>query len=151
MANKPRNKPYCVGRSHTGLGLFAAAPIKKGALIAPYVGRLLDCSKKKDDAVVNKYLFELDGRWTIDGSVRKNIARYINHACKPNAEADVKPRKHQVLIRAIRNIRQGEEISYDYGRQYFKTYLKPLGCKCTVCETKRKKETSPSFGPTNLR
>jgi len=141
MPNKPHNKLYCVGRSRTGLGLFAAEPIKKGTLIIPYVGRLLDCWKKEDDAVVNKYLFELNGRWTIDGSVRKNIARYINHACKPNAEADVKPHKHQVLIRAIRNIQQGEEINYDYGTQYFKTYLKPRGCKCTTCEMKRKKET----------
>jgi len=39
----------------------------------------------------DKYLFELNNRWTIDGSVRKNIARYINHACKPNAESDVRP------------------------------------------------------------
>ena len=52
----------------------------------------------------SRYLFELDGRWTIDGSVRKNIARYINHSCRPNAESDVKPRKRTVHICAIRNI-----------------------------------------------
>jgi hypothetical protein len=133
-------KPYRVGRSSTGLGLFATKPIKKGAKIVRYFGPLLDCKKKKDDAVENKYLFELNNRWTIDGSVRENIARYINHACKPNAESDVRPRKRKVFIRAIKNIEPGEEINYDYGTDYFKAYLKPVGCKCAACEKKRKKK-----------
>jgi hypothetical protein len=136
----PSNKPYRVGRSRTGLGLFATSPIKKGAKIVRYFGPLLDSRKKKDDAIENKYLFELNGRWTIDGSVRKNIARYINHACKPNAESDVNPRKRKVVIRAIRKIEPGEEINYDYGTDYFKAYLKPIGCKCDACEKKRKKK-----------
>jgi hypothetical protein len=136
----PKNKPYRVGRSATGLGLFATKPIKKGSKIIRYFGPLLDSKKKKDDAIENKYLFELTNRWTIDGSVRKNIARYINHACKPNAESDVKPRKRKVIIRAIKNIEPGEEINYDYGTDYFKAYLKPIGCKCAACEKKRKKK-----------
>jgi hypothetical protein len=138
-AISPR-KPYRVGRSRTGLGLFATKPIKKGAKIVRYFGPLLDSRKKKDDAIENKYLFELNGRWTIDGSVRKNVARYINHACRPNAESDVMPRKRKVVIRAIKNIAPGEEINYDYGTDYFKAYLKPIGCKCDACERKRKKK-----------
>ena len=134
------NKPYRVGRSRTGLGLFATRPIKKGTRIIRYFGPLLDCKKKKDDAIENKYLFELSSRWTIDGSVRKNVARYINHACKPNAESDVKPRKRKVVIRAIKDIEPGEEINYDYGTDYFKAYLKPIGCKCDACEKKRRKK-----------
>jgi hypothetical protein len=134
------DKPYRVGRSRTGLGLFATKPIKKGAKIVRYFGPLLDCRKKKHDAIENKYLFELNNRWTIDGSVRKNIARYINHACKPNAESDVSARKRKVVIRAIKNIEPGEEINYDYGTDYFKAYLKPIGCKCAACEKKRKKK-----------
>ena len=133
-------KPYRIGRSRTGLGLFATKPIRKGTKIVRYFGPLLDCKKKKDDAVENKYLFELNGRWTIDGSVRENIARYINHACKPNAESDVRPRKRKVFIRAIKHIEPGEEINYDYGTDYFKAYLKPIGCKCAACEKKRKKK-----------
>jgi hypothetical protein len=133
-------KPYRVGRSRTGLGLFATKPIKKGAKIVRYFGPILDSKKKKDDAIENKYLFELNGRWTIDGSVRENIARYINHACRPNAESDVKPRKRKVVIRAIKNISPGEEINYDYGTDYFKAYLKPIGCKCAACEKKRRKQ-----------
>jgi hypothetical protein len=134
------NKPYRIGRSRTGLGLFATRPIKKGTRIIRYFGPLLDSRKEKDDAVENKYLFELNGRWTIDGSVRENVARYINHACRPNAESDVKPRKRKVFIRAIKNIEPGEEINYDYGTDYFKAYLKPVGCKCDACERKRRKK-----------
>jgi hypothetical protein len=134
------NKPYRIGRSRTGLGLFATKPIKKGRRIIRYFGPILDSKKKHDDAIENKYLFELNNRWTIDGSVRANVARYINHACKPNAESDVRPRKRRVYIRAIKNIEPGEEISYDYGTDYFKAYLKPIGCKCDACEKKRKKK-----------
>ena len=134
------NKPYRIGRSRTGLGLFATKPIKKGARIIRYFGPLLDSRREEHDAVENKYLFELNGRWTIDGSVRENIARYINHACRPNAESDVKPRKRKVFIRAIKNIEPGEEINYDYGTDYFKAYLKPVGCKCDACERKRRKK-----------
>src|SRR5207248_6979610 len=103
-------------------------------------GPLLESKKKKDDALENMCLFELNDRWPIDGSVRKNIARYINHACKPNAESDVRPRKRKVFIRAFKNIEPGEEINYDYGTDYFKAYLKPIGCKCAACEKKRKKQ-----------
>jgi hypothetical protein len=134
------NKPYRIGRSRTGLGLFATKPIKKGTRIIRYFGPLLDTQKEEDDAVENKYLFELSNRWTIDGSVRENVARYINHSCRPNAESDVKPRKRKVFIRAIKNIEPGEEINYDYGTDYFKAYLKPIGCKCNACEGKRKKK-----------
>ncbi|MGE5158445.1 MAG: SET domain-containing protein [Gemmatimonas sp.] len=134
------NKPYRIGRSRTGLGLFATKPIKKGTRIIRYFGPLLDSRKEEDDAIENKYLFELTNRWTIDGSIRENVARYINHSCRPNAESDVKPRKRKVFIRAIKNIEPGEEINYDYGTDYFKAYLKPIGCKCDACERKRKKK-----------
>lgn len=134
------NKPYRIGRSRTGLGLFATKPIKKGTRIIRYFGPLLDCNKEKDDAIENKYLFQLTNRWTIDGSVRENVARYINHSCRPNAESDVHKIKRRVYIRAIKNIAPGEEINYDYGTDYFKEYLKPIGCLCAACEKKRKKQ-----------
>jgi len=133
-------KPYRIGRSKTGLGLFATQPIKKGTKIIRYFGPMLDCRKEKDDAVENKYLFQINSRWTIDGSVRKNIARYINHACRPNAESDVNARERTVHIRAIKDIAPGEEINYDYGTEYFREYLKPIGCKCASCERKRARE-----------
>jgi len=134
------NKPYRIGRSKTGLGLFATEKIKKGSKIIRYMGPLLDSKNKKHDDIDNKYLFEINNRWTIDGSTRKNIARYINHSCKPNAESDVNTRKRKVIIRAVKTIEPGEEINYDYGTDYFKIFLKPIGCKCDSCEKKRKKK-----------
>ena len=138
MAVVSKRKPYRVGRSRTGLGLFATKEIEKGTSIVEYFGPLLDCRKPEMDAIENKYLFELDGRWTIDGSVRRNIARYANHSCRPNAESDVRPRLKKVFIRAIKKIKPGDEITYDYGTDYFREYLKPIGCKCPSCEKKRK-------------
>ena len=134
------SKPYRIGRSKTGLGLFATKKIKKGSKIIRYFGPMLDSKNKKHDDIDNKYLFEINNRWTIDGSVRKNIARYINHACRPNAESDVNSRKRKVVIRAIKTIEPGEEIFYDYGTDYFKIFLKPIGCKCDHCEKKRAKK-----------
>jgi SET domain-containing protein len=138
MTTISSRKPYRVGRSRTGLGLFATKEIKKGTRIVEYIGPLLDCRIKEQDAIENKYLFELNGRWTIDGSTRRNTARYANHACRPNAESDVQPRNRKVYIRAIKTIQPGDEITYDYGSDYFKSYLKPIGCKCAHCEQKRK-------------
>lgn len=134
------NKPYRIGRSKTGLGLFATKKIKKGTKIIRYMGPLLDSKNEKHDGIDNKYLFEINNRWTIDGSTRKNVARYINHSCKPNAESDVNTRKRKVIIRSIKTIEPGEEINYDYGTDYFKIFLKPIGCKCDSCEKKRKKK-----------
>jgi len=140
MPSISSNKPYRIGRSKTGLGLFATKKIKKGTKIIRYFGPMLDSKNKKHDDIDNKYLFEINNRWTIDGSVRKNIARYVNHACRPNAESDVSSRKRKVVIRAIKTIQPGDEINYDYGTDYFKIFLKPIGCKCEHCEKKRAKK-----------
>ncbi|HEX7883792.1 MAG TPA: SET domain-containing protein [Afipia sp.] len=134
------SKPDRIGRSKPGLGLFATQKIKKGSKIIRYFGPMLDSKNTKHDDIDNTYLFEINNRWTIDGSVRKNIARYINHACRPNAESDVSSRKRKVVIRAINTIQPGEEINYDYGTDYFKIFLKPIGCKCDHCEKKRAKK-----------
>lgn len=131
------SKPYRVGRSRTGLGLFATRGIRKGDNIIRYVGPLLD-EKKCATIKKNKYLFGLDDRWIIDGSARENTARYINHACEPNATADVDRRQRKVMIRAIRNIEPGEEITFHYGSGYFHTYLGP-SCKCDACERGRQR------------
>jgi len=130
--NPPWRNRFRVGRSKTGLGLFALQPIRRGEFIAYYTGRLI--TNKKADELWTKYLFEVNNRWTVDGSTRNNIARYINHSCKPNAEADV--RKHKVFIAAIRSIHPGDEITYNYGKDYFDTFIKPHGCLCMGCKQK---------------
>ena len=127
--------PFRIGRSRTGLGLFATEPIKKGTYIAEYTGPLMtnkDCDEQRE----NKYWFEVNAHWTIDGSPRSNIARYFNHSCRPNADPMIRDRR--VRIKTIKNIEPGDEITYDYGKDYFNSYLKPIGCKCAACENKRK-------------
>jgi hypothetical protein len=136
MAKFLSRRSYRVGKSATGLGLFANVPIAKGTRIIRYWGPKL--TSQQADARDNKYMFEINSRWTIDGSIRRNTARYVNHACRPNAESDIIG--HLVLIRAIKNIAPGEEITYDYGKDYFNTYIKPIGCKCASCVAKRKRE-----------
>ena len=121
-----------VKRSSAGLGLFADEDIKKGELVIEYTGKVL--SSDEADKRGGKYLFELDSKKTIDGSGRENKARYINHSCRPNCEIDIK--KGRVFVYAKKNIKLGEELSYDYGKEYFDEYIKPHGCRCEKCKNK---------------
>jgi uncharacterized protein len=132
---KPIRRAYRVGRSRTGLGCFATREIQKNEIIDYYRGRLI--SNDEADKLDNRYMFEVNSRWTIDGSNRRNLARYFNHSCRPNAESDV--RGHAVLVRARKKIKPDEEITYDYGEDYFDIFLKPVGCKCDKCLEKRAK------------
>ena len=133
----PRKKSFRIGRSRTGLGLFATEPIKKKAFIVEYKGRRLTTEQAdKLEARGSRYLYEINSRWTIDGSSRRNIARYANHSCRPNAESH--RRNGQVILRAIKAIKPGDEITYNYGRDYFKNVITPAGCKCPKCIAKRR-------------
>jgi len=131
-----------VGRSHIGLGLFATEPIKKKEFIAEYWGRKLPTPTV--DQLSTRYLFEINSRWTVDGSNRRNIARYINHSCRPNAQAEIV--KGKIIIRAIKNIAPGDEITYHYGREYFNAFLRDPGCKCAACRKKRHNERAAKRG-----
>ena len=130
------SRSFRIGRSVTGLGLFATQPIKRGAYIATYRGRRITTEEADRREVRGaRYQFELNKRWTIDGSPRWNLARYINHSCRPNA----KPvgRKGGIVIVALRRIEPGDEITYDYGREYVKYFLENGGCRCAACRRKR--------------
>jgi len=126
-----------VKRSSAGLGLFAAVPLKKRETIIEYIGRWIS-SKDGDELDQNSYIFTVNSRIDIDGSPRWNTARYANHSCRPNCESVI--RKGQVFIVALKNILPGEELTYDYGKDFFNHYIKPLGCKCVKCTAKRAKE-----------
>lgn len=118
-----------VHRSSAGLGLYAGEPIPKGTFIIEYTGERVTSAEA--DRRGGKYLFEVSSRTTIDGSPRSNTARYINHSCRPNAEAVIDGTR--VMIHALRAIPAGEEIAYDYGKEYFLEFLKPHGCRCASC------------------
>jgi uncharacterized protein len=130
------SRSYRIGRSATGLGLFATKPIKRTAYIATYRGRRISTEEAdRLEARGAKYMFELNRRWTIDGSSRRNVARYLNHSCKPNARPVL--RKGQIVIVALRRIEAGEEITYDYGKEYLDYFLGNGGCRCAACRRKR--------------
>ena len=130
-----RSKPYRVGRSKTGLGLFATDTIKRGTRIIRYIGKKM--TNAEADKLHTKYVFELNSRYSLDGKSRKNIARYINHSCKPNSTIDIS--RGQIHIKSIRRIEPGDEITYNYGRGYFDAFIKPKGCKCPTCDQKRRR------------
>jgi SET domain-containing protein len=125
-----------VGRSRTGLGLFAGEDIKKGTCVIEYTGR--EVVGKEQYTSRSKYLFEVSKTRMIDGAVRSNTARYINHSCAPNCEIEIK--KGHVLVMAKKNIKAGEELNYDYDTEYFEEYIKPKGCLCLDCKPLTAKE-----------
>src|SRR5262245_40085713 len=113
-SNKTSRKLYRVGRLPTGIGLFATEPIEKGAFIVEYKGRrITNAQAKRLEARGSRYMYEINSRWTVDGSSRRNMGRYANHSCRPNAESDVV--RGKVVLRASKKIKPGEEITYDYG------------------------------------
>lgn len=127
---KPRRSRhhFAVKKSSAGLGLFAASPIKRGQFVIEYWGKIItdDEAEKKG----GKYLFDIaDTKYTIDGTTRANRARYINHSCKPNCEAILDGRR--VFIYARKGIKPGEELSYDYGKEYYDEMVEEnKGCRC---------------------
>jgi len=142
---KTTDNPYRVGRAHTGLGLFATEEFKKRAFIIEYTGRLISNERAAylDSRRANKYLFELNSRWTIDGSTRRNLARYVNHSCEPNAEAELE--RGRMVFRACKRIKPGDEITIDYGEEYLEFYFGKHGCLCEGCrgDGKSKKSAPP--------
>lgn len=128
------NVKYKVKRSNAGLGLFAVEPIKRGTWVIEYGGRILR-GKEITAHPANKYLFETNKARMIDGSARSNTARYINHSCKPNCEPEIF--HGRVFIKAIKRIEAGDELTYDYGKEYTNEYIKPYGCRCVPCKNKK--------------
>ena len=126
-------KPYVIKRTGTGLGLITLKPISKGTRIIEYFGPLVP--NEEVEKRTGKYFFELNDKFSVDGSPRDNIARYINHSCRPNAEAIIS-RNERIWIWAKRDIKAGEELTYDYGKDYFDNVIKPMGCRCVRCQNK---------------
>jgi uncharacterized protein len=125
-------KNYTVKRSATGLGVFARQAIPKHTRIIEYVGTLI--TNEDADKSKGRYIVQLNETHALNGKHRENLARYINHSCKPNAEAFTSG-KH-VWVWSKKDIKTDEEITMDYGREYFDKFIKPFGCKCKKCASK---------------
>jgi uncharacterized protein len=136
---KPNMKYIIVKKSkiHNN-GVFAKKDIKKGTKVIEYVGEIVTSEvgnkraeqqyklskRNRENGAV--YVFELNNKYDIDGCFKYNTARFINHSCEPNCK--YKQEKLRIWIVAIRNIKKGEEISYDYG--YDLEDYKNHRCKC---------------------
>jgi uncharacterized protein len=134
---KETAKKYALKRGLAGLGLFAAAHIKKGEFVIEYTGKKLN-PEEVERSSSQKYFFQVDKYWTVDGAGRENTARYVNHSCRPNCEVRIYAKR--IRIWAIKNIKPGEELTYDYGEEYFDEFIKPHGCKCEKCGKKEKNQ-----------
>jgi len=101
-----------------GRGVYAIAPIKKGTRIIEYLGERVSHAEadrryeQKGDDDGHTFLFIASNRTVIDAGVNGNDARFINHSCAPNCETVIE--NSRVFIDAIRNIKPGEELGYDY-------------------------------------
>ena len=100
-----------------GRGVYAIKPIPKRARIIEYTGKRVLWKNVPDDlADPHTFLFGLDnGIEVIDPTTGGNEARWINHSCDPNCEAIEE--NGRIFIYALRNLRPGEELFYDYALQ----------------------------------
>lgn len=130
-----------------GNGVFATAPIRKGEYLVEYKGKLrtheeADAAYEGEFDTGHTFLFTLNKHWVVDANVQGNVARWINTGCEPNAVAFVHsenkkkpdPKKDRVIIEALRTIKPGEEIIYDYSLGFDMPYtlelLRTWACHC---------------------
>ena len=112
-------------------GLYASKNIKAKQIVIHYKGKLVTKKEVEKNPKFDNdkaiYLFNLNNKYDLDGDFEYNTARLINHSCNPNCEVDGKGLK--LWIFALRDIKKGEELSYDYGFGYDKDY-KQFICRC---------------------
>lgn len=143
-----------------GNGVFATADIAKGERIIRYRGALrthdqVDADYGGIEENGHTFLFTLNDTYVIDANIEGNVARWINHSCAPSCEAVLeeddkgRPHKDKVFIEALRDIRAGEELTYNYGivldERHTPKLKKLWGCRCgapdctgTMLQPKRK-------------
>jgi len=123
-----------------GRGVYAIRPIAKGEVIIEYKGQMITWRQAEARHPHNPadpdhtFFFHIDDGHVIDANVGGNAARWINHACNPNCESDIDEDHHRVFIKALRAIRPGEELFYDYGlvidERYTPKVKKQFACRC---------------------
>jgi len=112
-----------------GYGVFAAERIRKDARIIDYAGELIpnDASEAREERYLAEgsiWVFRVNRAWSRDANVGGNVARFINHSCTPNCWFEVVDTT--IWIRARRDIRKGEELTYDYSIDGERT----IPCRC---------------------
>jgi len=115
-----------------GLGTYASAPIRSGLLLIEYLGeRITKAESLRRCEAGNPFIFELDDEWDIDGGVGWNPARFLNHSCAPNCDAE--NIEGQIWIVARREIVSGEELTFNYGYDWEDHREHPCRCGAPDC------------------
>jgi len=135
---KKRRRIVVRNSSIHGRGVFALRRIPKGTRIIEYKGKLItDKEADRRYSRVHEHsphtmLFSLEGGWVIDATRRGNSARWINHSCAPNCE--IEEEGQRIFIEARRDIRLGDELTYDYnlqiGEKHTKAAKREHACFC---------------------
>jgi len=123
----------CIGHSPIDRqGLFAAQDITRGSRIIAYIGEKISRAESARRLQAgNAYIFHLNYRYALDGETLANTARYINHSCDPNCVVE---KTHDTLwIVALRDIKEGEELSYNYGYDLERYKDNPCNCGAKNC------------------
>ena len=121
-----------------GFGVFASEPVNKNKRIIDYAGELISNkeSEKREDRYLKRrciWVFRVNRNWSRDAAVGGNIARFINHSCKPNCWIEVDAKTRTIWVRAAKPIARGEELTYDYNTEGDKV----IPCRCRPgCKTK---------------
>ena len=114
-----------------GRGLYATKDIKAGTKVIDYIGKLITKKQTEESDKYDNgkpiYLFTINKRYDLDGDFPWNTAGLINHSCDNNCDYDGKGLK--IWVKAIRDIKKGEEFTCDYGFGYDENY-KQFVCKC---------------------
>ena len=112
-------------------GLYASQDIRKGTKIIQYKGKIITTKQSDNNPKFDNnkaiYLFNLNKRYDLDGDFKFNTARLINHSCDPNCE--VLGEGLKLWIYAMKNINEGDELSYDCGFAFDKDF-RQFPCKC---------------------
>jgi len=121
-----------------GKGVFVVEPIAKGEIVFEYVGQVITWPEAlrrhphDPDNPNHTFYFHIDDNNVIDGNVGGNAAKWINHACTPNCEAE--DDEGRIFIKALRKLKPGEELFYDYGlvidERYTPKLKKEFACHC---------------------
>ncbi len=117
-----------------GTGCFANKSFKKGQVVGEYTGEIIDDdeadSRYGDEEMT--YLFDIGRGRYIDGDTDDNPVKYINHSCDPNCESEQDGKR--IFIVALRDIKKGEELTYDYHLQVEEDDEDPYTCRCGARE-----------------
>jgi SET domain-containing protein len=139
-----------------GKGVFALQDIAEGETLIEYVGEVISWDEAQDrhphdpEDPNHTFYFHVNEDRVIDALYGGNSSRWINHSCDPNCEADEE--NDRIFIKAIRNIKAGEELNYDYGLIIDEPYTKKLkaeypcwcgakNCRGTLLSPKDRKDT----------